>query len=97
MVLARLFEEDTSGGSLYTRILKECLLGQGDSSREACQGKDPIGCFGKIILNCKRGIWEEILCFVPDGRVQWSKGVSDNFVKFTVQDCCQIPRSVVYI
>ena len=40
MVLARLFEEDASGGPLYTRILKECLLGHGDSSREASQGKD---------------------------------------------------------
>ena len=39
MVLARLYEEDTSGGPLYTRILKECLLGQGDSAREPSQGK----------------------------------------------------------
>ena len=39
MVLARLYEEDTSGGLSYTRILKECLLGQGDNPREPSQGK----------------------------------------------------------
>ena len=39
MVLARLYEEDISGGLSYTRILKECLLGQGDNPREPSQGK----------------------------------------------------------
>ena len=39
MVLARLYEEDTSRGPLYTRILKECLLGQGDNAHEPVQGK----------------------------------------------------------
>lgn len=39
MVLARLYEEDASGGALYTRILKECLLGQGGSAHEPTQGK----------------------------------------------------------
>ena len=39
MVLARLYEEDTSGGQLYTRILKECLLGQGQNARDPIQGK----------------------------------------------------------
>ena len=39
MVLARLYEEDTSRGPLYTRILKECLLGQGDNAHEPIQGK----------------------------------------------------------
>ena len=39
MVLARLYEEDTSGGPFYTRILKECLLGQGGSVLEPSQGK----------------------------------------------------------
>ncbi|XP_068740234.1 dmX-like protein 2 [Montipora capricornis] len=40
MVLARLYEEDTSGGQLYTRILKECLLGQGQNARDPIQ--DPF-------------------------------------------------------
>ena len=39
MVLARLYEEETSRGPLYTRILKECILGQGDNAREPSQGK----------------------------------------------------------
>lgn len=39
MVLARLYEEDASGGPLYARILKECLLGQGGSAHEPTQGK----------------------------------------------------------
>ena len=39
MVLARLYEEGTSRGPLYTRILQECLLGQGDNAQEPTQGK----------------------------------------------------------
>ncbi|KAJ7385422.1 hypothetical protein OS493_016506 [Desmophyllum pertusum] len=40
MVLARLYEEGTSRGPLYTRILQECLLGQGDNAQEPTQ--DPF-------------------------------------------------------